>query len=100
MRSFVLTAAVVLGALAASAGPARAAEAVPRYDIETGDSTTQLKQGAAGKLVLVLRAKEGWHVDPRTPLKIDLSAPEGLKLEKTKLGKKDAVVPGAESPRF
>jgi hypothetical protein len=97
MRPFVLAAAL---ALAAPAVPALAAEAIPQYDIETHDSTAQVKQGASGKLVLVIRAKSGWHVDPRTPLKIDLAAPEGLRLEKTRLGKKDAVDAKAESPRF
>ncbi len=94
MRPLVLAAALSLAA------PALAAEANPQYDIETRDSTTQVTKGGAGKLVVVLRAKGEWHVDPRTPLKIDLAAPEGLKLEKTRLGKKDAVDPKAESPRF
>jgi hypothetical protein len=97
MRPFPFAAALVLASLAA---PALAAEPSPRYEIDTSGSTSQVQQGGAGKLVLVLRAKEGWHVDPRTPLKIDLSAPDGLRLEKTRLGKKDAVDPKAESPRF
>jgi hypothetical protein len=40
------------------------------------------------------------HVDPRAPLKVTLTATEGLRLEKEKLGQKDAVDPKAEMPRF
>jgi len=79
---------------------ARAADAIPRYELDTKDSTSALRRGGEGKLVLVIRAKDGWHVDPRTPLKIELSASEGLKLAKARLGKADAVDPKAESPRF
>jgi hypothetical protein len=91
-------------ALAALAGPAAAAEpaadAANGYAIETDGSTTALSRGERGKLVYVLRARNGWHVDPRTPLRIDLSAPDGLRLEKSRLGKADAIPPKSESPRF
>lgn len=94
-------ATLALAAALLGAAPAvRAAEATPKYELETKGSTSTLKRGEQGKLVVVIRAKDGWHVDPRTPLKIDVTAPEGLKLEKTRLGKKDAVDAKAESPRF
>jgi hypothetical protein len=100
MRPLLLAALAV----AALAGPARAAEpgadAANGYAIETDGSTTALARGERGKLVYVLRGKNGWHVDPRTPLKIELSAPEGLRLEKTRLTKADAIPPKSESPRF
>jgi hypothetical protein len=91
-------------ACAALAAPARAAEpaddAARGYAIETGDSTASLARGEQGRIVLVLRAKAAWHVDPRTPLKVDLAAPAGLQLAKARLGKQDVVDPKAESPRL
>jgi hypothetical protein len=95
MNLLAATALVLaLGAPAAESDPAKG------YTIETGASTRALRAGDGGKLVLEIRARGGWHVDPRTPLKIDLAAPAGLQLEKTRLGKKDAVDAKAESPRF
>lgn len=97
----ILASAALLVLLAAPARPL-AAESDPAkgYTIETSGSTTSLRPGETGKLSLEIRARDGWHVDPRTPLKIDLSAPSGLELAKTRLGKKDVVDPHAESPRF
>jgi hypothetical protein len=95
-----------LALLAALAAPALALakepgdDAARGYLIETGDSTASLATGERGKLVLVIRAQGSWHVDPRTPLKVDLVAPAGLQLEKTRLGKKDVVDPKSESPRL
>jgi hypothetical protein len=96
--------ALLLAPLLLVATPARAAEpgdgAASGYAIETAESTRALATGERGRLVFVLRAKGAWHVDPRTPLKIELSAPAGLQLEKARLGKKDVLNPGAESPRL
>ena len=96
----------VIAALALAA-PVAAFAAEPRtdpaagYAIDTSGSTQRLAAGAKGKLVFTIEPRGEWHVDPRTPLRIDLSAPAGLKLEKERLGKKDAVTPGkAEAPRF
>ena len=100
MRHLVPAALLALG-LAAPAGAADAqGDPSKGYAIETGASTASLRKGEQGRVVLVLEARNGWHVDPRTPLKIDLSAPAGLRLQKTQLRKKDAVDPKAESPRF
>jgi hypothetical protein len=97
---------VPIALLAALAAPVLALAAEPTddasrgYSIETGDSTASLAKGQQGKLVLVIQAKGAWHVDPRTPLKVDLVAPAGLQLERSRLGKKDVVDPKAESPRL
>jgi hypothetical protein len=93
-------ASLVLAVLVLAPAATRGAEAIPRYELETKGSTAAVKQGGQGKLVVVIRALDGWHVDPRTPLKIELSATDGLKLAKTRLGKADAVDAHAESPRF
>jgi hypothetical protein len=97
----ILASAALMVLLAAPArAPGAASDPAKGYTIETSGSTTSLRRGETGKLSFEIRARDGWHVDPRTPLKIDLEAPAGLELAKTRLGKKDVVEAGAESPRF
>jgi hypothetical protein len=93
-----LLAALSLAAPAFGADPG--ADAAKGYEIDTAGSTQKLAPGSQGKLVLTIHPRGEWHVDPRTPLRIDLAAPAGLKLAKDRLGKKDAVTPNAEAPRF
>lgn len=76
-----------------------AAEAANSYRIETQGTTPELKAGGKGTLVLAIVPVAKVHVHPQAPLKITLEA-QGLTLEKTSLGHKDAVDPKAEAPRF
>jgi hypothetical protein len=98
--------AIAVALLAARAAPAFAAEdpasaAARAYTLDTSASTASAKVGEAGKLVVVIKPKAPeWHVHPQAPLKIRFDAPPALKLEKTDLGRKDAVDPKAEEPRF
>ena len=100
-----MTRALALG-LALLAAPALAAEdpgsaAAQAYTLDTTPSTTSAKVGEPGKLVVVIKPKApSWHVHPQAPLKIRFDAPPALKLEKTDLGRRDAVDPKAEEPRF
>ena len=89
----------LLAAAPAFAANDPAAEAATSYRIETAGSTTALKVGEKGKLVLAIVPAEKIHVHPEAPLKITLQA-SGIDLEKTALGHKDAVDPKAEGPRF
>jgi hypothetical protein len=101
-RALALSA--TLAALAAA--PALAAEdpaaaAAQAYTIDTSPSTSTAKVGDPGKLVVVIKPKApAWHVHPQAPLKIKFEAPPALKLEKADLGRRDAVDPKAEEPRF
>jgi hypothetical protein len=94
-----LAAALVLLAapLARPADPA--AEAAASYRIDTEGSTKAVAAGGKGTLVVAIVPIEKTHVHPQAPLKITLRS-EGLQLEKTSLGHKDAVDPKAEGPRF
>jgi hypothetical protein len=93
-------------ALALLAAPALAADdpavaAAQAYTLDTSPSTASTKVGEAGKLVVVIKPKAPeWHVHPQAPLKIHFDVPPALKLQKTDLGRKDAVDPKAEEPRF
>lgn len=95
----VLAAVAALAAapLARAADPA--AEAAQSYRLETTGSTTDVKAGGNGKIVLAIVPVGKVHVHPQAPLKIALES-KGLTLEKTALGHKDAVDPNAEGPRF
>ncbi len=97
----LLTAAAVV--LFAAPAPAAdpSAEAASAYTIDTGATTRSVKVGEPGRLVLVIRPKSPtWHVHPQAPLKIRFEAPAPLKIEKAELGRKDAVDPKADEPRF
>ena len=94
-----------LSALALSAGPARAAdpgeEAAGSYRVETTGTTGSLKVGERGKLVLSIEPLQAKvHIHPQAPLKIKLTAPAGLKLDKAELGHKDATDPKADGRRY
>ena len=97
--------AAALAALAILAAPARAAdpsaEAARAYTVETGASTSAVKVGEPGKLVVVIKPiAPGWHVHPQAPLKIRFDAPAALKLEKPELTRRDVVDAKADAPRF
>jgi hypothetical protein len=98
MRLLALALATTLAAPAFAAEPGD--DAAKGYVLETTGTTSPVAKGAAGRVVITIRAQGSWHVDPRTPLRIDLGAPDGLRLEKTSFRKKDAANPGQDSPRF
>lgn len=95
----VLAALAVLVAASGVRAADPAAEAANSYRIETQGTTAELKAGGKGTLVLAIVPVAKVHVHPQAPLKITLEA-QGLTLEKTSLGHKDAVDPKAEAPRF
>jgi hypothetical protein len=98
-RALALAAALLAAPALAAEDPAAAA--AQAYTFDTSPSTATAKVGEPGKLVLVIKPKAPtWHVHPQAPLKIRFEAPPALKLEKAELGRKDAVDPKAESPRF
>jgi hypothetical protein len=96
-RTLAALLALLAAPLARAADPA--AEAAQSYRIETAGTTTDLKAGGKGSLVLAIVPVGKVHVHPQAPLKITLES-KGLALEKTSLGHKDAVDPKAEGPRF
>ncbi len=96
-RTLAAVAVLAAATLARAADPA--AEAAQSYRIDTAGSTTELKAGGKGTLVLAIVPVAKVHVHPQAPLKISLES-KGLQLEKTELGHKDAVDPSAEGPRF
>jgi hypothetical protein len=97
-RTLATLLALSVAPLALAADPS--AEAARSYRIETTGTTSQLKVGEKGTLVLSIVPVEKVHVHPQAPLKIALEATAGLALEKTTLGKADPVDPKADGRRF
>jgi hypothetical protein len=69
------------------------------YEVSTEGTSTQLKAGDTGKVVISIKSKNGAHVSDEAPLKIELSSKQS-KLSKEKLTLADSVSPKNEDPRF
>jgi hypothetical protein len=60
------------------------------YEVSTHGSSTSLKAGETGKMVLSIKAKNGAHVSDEAPLRVELTSKQS-KLGKDKLTLADAV---------
>jgi Disulphide bond corrector protein DsbC len=93
---------------AAPAAPAPVAEpkSAPQPSIEDNTfklalvSEPEYSAGAPARLSLLLEAKGGYHVNQDYPIRVDLKAPAGVKLQKPSLGKPDAAEFGEHKARF
>ena len=96
----LLAAAFLIAASPALADPA--SEAKDSYTVEIASETTrEAKVGEKGKVVVHIRPKEKIHVHPQAPLKIKAQASnDALTLEKTELGRNDAIDPKSDAPKF
>lgn len=74
-------------ALLANAG---AVDPASLYEVTTTGTTTSLKAGESGKVVIAIKLKEGAHVSDEAPLKIELSSKQS-KLAKEKLTLADSL---------
>ena len=75
------------------------------YEVTTDGTSTKLKAGETGKLVISIKAKNGAHVSDEAPLKIELSSRQST-LTKDKLTLADSLNPKKQgetnypNPRF
>lgn len=83
----------LLLALALAAEP----EAPSFYEVTTAGSTTRLKAGESGTLVIAITPKNGAHISDEAPLKIELSSREST-FPKSRLSLADSTQKG--DPRF
>ena len=90
-RSVVL-AALTAGCVANAEGDSA------NYDVSTEGTSTKVKAGEKGKVVISIAAKNGAHVSDEAPLRIELSSKES-KLDKEKLALADSVGPKEVGPR-
>jgi len=90
----------------AAAAPAAKKVEPPQPAIE--DTTFRLaltgardyEAGRAGTVALTLEARGGYHVNQDYPIRVDLKAPPGVKLEKATLGRPDAAEFSEAQARF
>lgn len=105
MRTWL--AALTLVALAASLPALAADDAAPKkrdratkddYRIDVSGSSAELQVGQDGVIKLVLVPKNGTKIHPQAPLEVKLSEPDGIQLEKRKLGRGDVADKEAKDP--
>lgn len=101
MKRLVSLGWVLSAALAWSGEP----DVTSLYEVRTEGSSTAVKVGEKGKVVITIKARNGAHVSDEAPLRIELSG-KGAKPEKEKLTLADSLVKKAEGsaefpdPRF
>lgn len=61
------------------------------YNIDTSASSTAIKVGERGKLVIAILPINGREIHKQAPLSIALRAPAGVVLDKAKLGRGDVT---------
>lgn len=85
MRTFLLL-SVCLASVALAADP----DVTSLYDVKTDGSSSTVKSGEKGKIVISINAKNGAHVSDEAPLRIELSAKDA-KLDKEKITLADSL---------
>ncbi len=68
------------------------------YKIDVSGSSSEVKVGEDGVIKLVLVPKNGTKIHPQAPLEVKLSEPDGIQLEKRKLGRGDVADKAAKDP--
>jgi hypothetical protein len=104
IRTVAALATVVTLVSCRAAYAADDADPATLYELKTDGSSTKVKAGEKGKVVIEIRAKAGAHVSDQAPLKIELSGKD-VAPEKQKLTLADSVAKkeaGQEyaNPRF
>jgi len=91
--------AIVLSSLAVALAPAPPAEAQqPGWEVRIPERV-ELVLGEAGVLPIAIAVDRGLAVSRDAPVIVELAG-AGLGLKKARLGRADAVDPGADAPRF
>jgi hypothetical protein len=86
-------------AFALLAGTPAAAQREPGWDVRVAERV-DVAAGAAAQLTVSLAVDRGLSVSRDAEVIVDLDAGAGLGLKKKRLGRRDAVDPDADAPRF
>jgi hypothetical protein len=95
-RAFRVLRFVVLALALGPAAPAAAQQ--PGWEVRIPERVDTVA-GEAGTLPIAIAVDRGLSVSRDAPVIVDLAG-AGLGLKKTRLGRADAVDPGADAPRF
>jgi hypothetical protein len=93
----------LLAAALALAAPSARADGKVAPDgklYEVQKSEPKVAVGAKSTASLTIAAKSGWHLNAEAPFTISLTAPTGLTLSKTKLGRADLAHSTQDQARF
>jgi len=86
--------------LAALAIAARAeAQRQPGWEVRVAERV-ELAPGASGSIAISIAVDRGLTVSKDASVIVDLVAPAGVALRKRRVGRSEAVDPGADAPRF
>ncbi|MGE0867915.1 MAG: hypothetical protein AB7P03_05120 [Kofleriaceae bacterium] len=95
-----LVALALTVALAAMLGGERAhAQRQPGWELRVPERL-ELAAGASGQLEMSIAVDRGLTVSKDGPVMIDLAPDPAITIKKHRLGRRDAVDPGADAPRF
>jgi hypothetical protein len=89
-------AASLLAASALLASTAHAEEKL--YEIKKTEPKVAV--GAKGAASITIATRAGWHLNGEAPISLSLTAPSGVTLTKTKLGRSDLATSTQQSARF
>ena len=76
-----------------------AAQREPGWEVRVPERL-EVAVGDAGTLPIAIAVDRGLAISKDAPVIVDLVAPAGVAIKKTRLGRADAVDPGADAPRF
>lgn len=80
-------------------GSTAAAQREPGWEVRVPERL-EVVAGEGGALAIALAVDRGLTISKDAPVIVDLVAPAGVAIKKTRLGRADAVDPGADAPRF
>jgi hypothetical protein len=90
---------LALVALVALPGAPSHAQRAPGWDVRVSERVA-LAPGATGQLTIALAVDRGLTVSRDAAVIVDLAVDPGVVVKKRRLGRGDAVDPGADAPRF
>jgi hypothetical protein len=90
-----LAVVVALGAL----GTPAAAQREPGWEVRVPERL-EVAVGEGGAIAIAIAVDRGLAISKDAPVIVDLVGPPGVAIKKARLGRADAVDPGADAPRF
>lgn len=75
------------------------AQRVPGWEVRVPERV-ELTVGTPGVLLIAIAVDRGLTISKDAPVIVDLSPPQGVSVRKARLGRRDAVDPEADAPRF